>query len=127
LIGDVGSTYAFYSMAVDSVGNREVKEPIAEATVTLTGVPEQMAEPLYFSTHPNPTDGMLTITALRALRGAKLLVTDTRGRVVLERSLSLEAGSSRTIDLTALGAGTYTLSVRSAGGAFGAKRVVVVR
>lgn len=127
LIGEVGRTYAFYSQAVDSVGNREVKEPIAEATVTLTDVPEHMAEPLFFSTHPNPTDGMLTITALRALRGAKLLVTDTRGRVVLERSLSLEAGSSRTIDLTALGAGTYTLSVRSAGGAFGAKRVVVVR
>jgi hypothetical protein len=127
LIGEVGSTYAFYSQAVDSVGNREVKAPIAEATVILTGIPEQMAEPLFFNTHPNPTDGALTITAMRPIHGAQLLVTDARGRVVLERSLSLDAGSSRTIDLTALGAGTYMLSVRSAGGAFGAKRVVVVK
>jgi hypothetical protein len=127
LIGEVGSTYAFYSQAVDSVGNREVKTPIAEATVILTGIPDQMAEPLFFRTHPNPTDGALTITAIRPIHGAQLLVTDARGRVVLERSLSLDAGSSRTIDLTALGAGTYTLSVRSAGGAFGAKRVVVVK
>ncbi|MFN3875138.1 MAG: T9SS type A sorting domain-containing protein, partial [Flavobacteriales bacterium] len=127
LTGAIGSTYAFYSQAVDSVGNREVKEPIAEATVTLTGIAEHAAEVLFFSTYPNPTDGVLTITAMRPIHGAQLVVHDVRGREVMQQLVMLDAGASRTIDLRALGAGTYTLSVRSASGAFGAKRVVVVR
>jgi hypothetical protein len=125
--GTVGDTWAFYCEAMDRVGNREVKTPIAEATVTLTGVPEHLAEPLFFSTHPNPTDGVVTITAMQGMHGAQLLITDARGGVVQERTLSLDAGQSHTIDLATLGAGTYTLNLRSAGGAFGAKRVVVVR
>lgn len=127
LTGQVGSTYAFYCQAVDSVGNREVKSPIAETSVLLTGVPDQMAEPLFFSSHPNPTDGVVTITALRPLHGARLELIDARGRVVMERMLSLEAGAGRTIDLSALEAGTYTIRVRSAGGAYGATRIVAVR
>ena len=127
LIGEVGSSYAFYCQAVDRVGNREVKEPIAEATVTLTGVPEHALEELFFSAYPNPTDGQLTITAMRPIHGAQLVVHDAQGRTLMQHLITLDADASRTFDLRALGAGTYTLSVHSASRAFGAKRVVVVK
>lgn len=125
--GTIGDTWAFYCEAMDRVGNREVKASIAEATVTITGVAEHAVEELFFTTWPNPSDGMITIMAQRPIRGATLLVTDARGRSVLEERLNLDATGTYSLDLRALGAGTYTISLRSPSGAFGAQRVVVVR
>lgn len=126
VIGEVGRTYAFYSLAVDSVGNREVKAPIAEATITLTGLAEHSALDLVFDLYPNPTDGTLVLRAMREMRDAELHLTDPAGRTVLRERLQLAEGATRTLDLLHLAAGSYDLCVRTGAGTIAARRVVKV-
>lgn len=81
------------------------------ATVTVidpTAIAEQPA-PAWFTVRPNPSNGVFTLTSTDAAQEQTTLrVHDATGREVLRSAL---AGAVRvgTLDLTAVGAGTYYL------------------
>lgn len=81
------------------------------ATVTVidpTAIEEEHAAP-WFTVRPNPSNGVFTLTSTDAAQEQTTLrVHDATGREVLRSAL---AGAARvgTLDLTAVGAGTYYL------------------
>lgn len=66
-----------------------------------------------YALFPNPSTGMITITSPRDLSDASIIVTDAAGQEVLrQRGL---AAVSMPLDLSALPAGCYTVSIRTGG------------
>ncbi len=67
----------------------------------------------FFSIHPNPVDAQLNMHFGREQdEEVKLLIFDPSGRTVLERNISAR-GSTTSIDVASLSAGTYLLELRS--------------
>ena len=63
--GEVGATYKFYSVAIDSAGNRELAPDIYDAsTLIITGVEDEMGanDRLSLKVYPNPAHESLTLS-----------------------------------------------------------------
>jgi hypothetical protein len=76
------------------------------------GVEEHGGE--VFSIHPNPTNGLLTVTlGGNATDVVRTRVLDMSGRVVLEHGMVMKGGSQNTIDLSGLANGQYMLQLVS--------------
>ncbi|MBL0128300.1 MAG: T9SS type A sorting domain-containing protein [Flavobacteriales bacterium] len=114
--GEVDSTYYFYSVAVDSVGNREEEALHFDAftTVTIqTAVGSFASENLSLSLFPNPTTGIVTLRG-RTENGCTLGVTirNAVGQLLEQRSFRTGRGAiSETIDLSRLAPGTYFATI----------------
>lgn len=114
-VGQDMVTYHFYSIAVDSVGNREVKAPTSEAQTQIDFSTEvDMITPeMTLGLSPNPTTGSLTLrgrtTASCALR---LEVMNAFGQVLVDRTFASASGLIRTtIDISDLADGAYIARV----------------
>ncbi|GAB4425622.1 MAG: hypothetical protein OHK0039_43380 [Bacteroidia bacterium] len=108
--GDSGSTYSFYVVAQDSVANREVKTPQAEATATLGGDIRPDAD---YALFPNPSTGSFSLTA-RAPQGSTWLeVLDPMGRRVLTDRRADWDGSRWPLDLRGSAPGLYLVRIGS--------------
>jgi hypothetical protein len=126
-IGEIGSTYRFYTTATDSVGNVEAAPSLPDLTVTLEpdGV-EDLAADFSFSAYPNPvTNGMLTIetTGSTCFGTLTIDVVGLDGRTLMSSQIPM-AERSR-VNLSKLAAGTYLL--RLSNGEHRALRKVVVQ
>lgn len=74
---------------------------------------------------PNPTNGPLTITLPETMTGEALIeVTDATGRIVRNTVRAVNGKAARTMDLTGLPAGVYTVKVNAGGQVF-TQRVVL--
>ncbi|MBK8658099.1 MAG: T9SS type A sorting domain-containing protein [Bacteroidetes bacterium] len=103
--GQYGSTYKFYSIARDRVGNIEDAPAQPDAVVTLQQpVDIASVEDDDVSIVPNPTNHRIQISGT-ALKGVgQITLSDMWGRIVLQTEQS-------TIDLSSLQAGTYFIII----------------
>lgn len=75
--------------------------------------------------YPNPTEGFLNIKAKSDLNGATLKVLDVTGKTVrLERTVNLLQDAVKTIDLTGLASGLYTLELANGEKVYNSKFVI---
>jgi|GEM_PF-6485643 len=114
--GEMDSTYYFYSVAVDSVGNREEEALHYDAytTVTITTpVGSYASENMSLSLFPNPTTGIVSLRG-RTENGCKLGVSvrNAVGQLLEQRQFRTSPGAiSETIDLSRLAPGTYFATI----------------
>jgi hypothetical protein len=125
LIGEPGITYGLYCEAVDSLGNGEIKEPIAEVEIT-TGIDEISATLTVFTIYPNPNNGQFNILPSSALRKSRLMIYDHLGKLVYERLVSTAFGESIPLDMQEFPSGQYLIRLETPQGSFAAQRVVTV-
>ena len=96
---------AYGSLSVATVFNNEIWQYINQLTCT-TGVADAPARASALSAYPNPSAHHVTITLPANANWNDLRLTDALGRGVLIRR------NGTMLDLSALPAGTYTLSLR---------------
>lgn len=77
-----------------------------------------------WSIFPNPTEGSFNLSYAGKTATADIEVIDVTGRLVYSERAALVAGSVRTIDLSNLGAGNYTVRL-TAGGERSTQRLMV--
>ncbi|MBL7945254.1 MAG: T9SS type A sorting domain-containing protein [Flavobacteriales bacterium] len=109
LVAQAGSSLGEREICIDVTANGCLLNGCTSVTVTgTTGIEENSAAP-WFTVRPNPSNGVFTLTSTDAAQEQTTLrVHDATGREVLR---SVLAGAARvgTLDLTAVGAGTYYL------------------
>lgn len=130
-VGVWDSTYQFYSIAYDSVGNMENKLPLVEASTTLheiiTGV-DYIVNSEDLRIYPNPTNGKLTVeAAIREGEDLSIDIFDLLGQRVSSFIVTGPSGTylRREIDLGDQADGVYLL--RLAGSEEGTPRKFVLK
>lgn len=128
--GEHGVTYHFYSLAIDSVGNREAKSDTSEASTYFdleTAVrPVHEANALRIS--PNPTSGLLHIdvTSTGRLNGP-IIVLNTLGQPIplSAATVGVPGNSAQllTLDVSHLPKGAYFVTVPTEEGSLHARFV----
>lgn len=115
-IGEDGLTYHFYSVAIDSVGNREMKADTSEAQATIdfsTSI-SSIGPDGRVALYPNPTTG--SVTLIGSTQSPCLLELEIRnmvGQVLQRRTFPTAPGRIQmTVDLENLADGTYIASIR---------------
>src|SRR5690606_22943393 len=68
-----------------------------------------------FNVYPSPTTGQVFVLAGKDMSGAKLIVSDVAGRVVLTATLDLRAGIPQSIDLSGFANGVYPMAITGSG------------
>ena len=88
----------------------------AVATVLSDASIDEMANTSGINAYPNPTDGMLNIQATKnPISAATLKILDVTGKIVYaERTINLAKDGVKSIDVTSLSSGIYTLELRNA-------------
>jgi hypothetical protein len=94
-------TYSFYALANDKVGNVEIKNPVAEATV---GVKSLIPDEYVAKVYPNPVQGILFVDNFKLFTDYQ--ITDMVGKRVQNGKLSTEQ-----IDLSKLESGMYIITL----------------
>lgn len=115
-IGEDGVTYHFYSIGVDSVGNREVKAATSEAQTQIDFVStdvDLVTDEMVLGLFPNPTTGQVT---LRGHTGSgctlRLEVRNALGQSLLSKSFATGPGLIRTtVDVSSLAPGAYVVAL----------------
>ncbi|MEO1450595.1 MAG: hypothetical protein AAFV07_13785, partial [Bacteroidota bacterium] len=95
--GEAGRSYAFYTLATDSVGNQEIAPAQADAETKIAGAanltPSIQGSIRIF---PNPNQGQFEIMVEGLPTGpASIRLLDLSGRSLMERSLSLSGNPQR--------------------------------
>jgi Secretion system C-terminal sorting domain len=111
-IGTKGKKYAFYSIAVDSVGNPETKIAASEVTITFTpnAVAEVTPQMIGLQVYPNPAQTWLFVKAKTDLQ--KLEVLDIMGRLVK----TFTRREDNRYDISGLANGLYVLQIKTRSG-----------
>jgi len=129
--GAYNSEYSFYVEGIDSVGNRESKDPIAEATITIqpTSIAEVAKEGSAFRVFPNPTTGMLNIAFSRAPSASlQVNIFDLTGKLIGSKALRNHAGKAYTLRLDELSSGMYFVEILEEGNqSLGRQKIVLVK
>ena len=107
IIADSSKEYNFYVLAVDQVGNTELKTPGAETSV---GINELIKGKGELSLGPNPATDIVYIGGLK--QSGTFIISDLSGKKVLSGIVSENINS---IDIHQLNSGMYLLSVYSNG------------
>ena len=112
-IGEIGKTYDFVSVAVDSAMNVEEQLLIADASVTLSpnGLENHGTRDSSFELVPNPSDSYVIISFNRPELQGRLEVFDLMGRSMVDESISGEANWS--LDVSKWPRGAYSFVIRS--------------
>lgn len=114
--GEINRTYYFYSVAVDSVGNREMEGLHFDAftTVTIfTPIGSYQDPGMNLSLFPNPTTGSVTLRG-RTDSGCRLglVVRNAVGQELLTKTIGVGPGPiMEQVDLSRLAVGTYFVTV----------------
>ena len=114
--GENGTTYHFYVVAEDSVGNMEVKSPVSEAQtyVDFNTAVEAITSEGVFDLFPNPTTGGITLVG--STDAPCILQVEVRnmvGQVHEQRSFATGSGLIRvSLDLPKLAVGTYIATIK---------------
>lgn len=106
--------YYFYDWEVENGQKECLSDLVAvEATVYSDASVNEQSNALGLSVFPNPTDAVLNIKVNQVnLSNASLKIVDLTGKTVyLERAVHLSQGAVKTIDLSVLSAGLYTLEL----------------
>lgn len=114
-IGEDGMTYHFYSIAIDSVGNREVKVDTSETQTQIdftTGL-DLLTSDMALGLFPNPTTGQVTLRGHTEFSCTlRMEVLNALGQVLLRQSFATGPGLiRRSIDVSSLATGAYVLAV----------------
>jgi hypothetical protein len=116
-VGKIDSIYSFYSIAIDSVGNREVKGDTAEATIKLVDNSD-------LTVFPNPSHGSFTVHVNSHTKTTAFSLFDLYGKNV-ELSITQLNGSNYTVNLPRnTPTGMYILKVKTESGTINKKVLV---
>eukprot|EP01012_Entosiphon_sulcatum_P063858 TRINITY_DN9202_c0_g1_i1.p1 TRINITY_DN9202_c0_g1~~TRINITY_DN9202_c0_g1_i1.p1 ORF type:complete len:1491 (+),score=138.81 TRINITY_DN9202_c0_g1_i1:84-4475(+) len=130
LLGRPDSSYRFYSIAIDRVENREVKSPVAEASVKVpaTGVAIMQSLSTSFSVYPNPSSDKANIRlSLNHDDRVDIQLQSLTGNVVAKLwSGQTTANAVLPIDLSGIPAGVYLVVMNSDSGIKDKAKIVVV-
>ncbi len=114
VIGKYGSTYKFYSRAIDHAGNVEDLPAQPDAVVTLQQ-PLAVENLSLFNAEivPNPAHNNVTVMVSQPVSQiTEITITDVNGSA--ELSATLQPGESRkTIDLSQLATGVYFVAIKN--------------
>ncbi len=116
--GEEGSTYRFYSLGTDLLGNQEVFNGIYQATTTLypfVSVTENPYVP-FFLVYPNPATNNLTVSFQHIEPGlVEIYVFDMLGRKIQHHSLEVSGSEvvQLPINVSSLPSGSYVISLKS--------------
>ncbi|MEM7658788.1 MAG: T9SS type A sorting domain-containing protein, partial [Bacteroidota bacterium] len=124
--GEAGRSYAFYSIAIDSVGNEELAPATADASTTIdVSASTEPSISAQVQVIPNPNQGQFEVLLEGLPAGrASLRMLDMAGRVLLQQQVEIRAEEARVPVLTELPAGVYLLGIQ-AGGHYWHQRVVI--
>jgi alpha-tubulin suppressor-like RCC1 family protein len=110
--GKNGSTYSFFSMARDSVGNWEDTTHTADVTVKIDRTnPVKELRTGEIKIYPNPTTGTVYVESPWENTPAQIIVSDVIGRTVLQQK-SIQTKVSE-LDLRSFSAGIYFISLKN--------------
>jgi hypothetical protein len=126
MVGEIGSTYGLYCEAIDSLGNGETKDAIAEVEV-VTNISENNEVLTIFKIYPNPNDGIFTITPSAALQNSKLIIYNNLGAIVNEKRVNTLFGESIPLDMRSMAPGQYYIKLQTPNGSFAAQRIVTMK
>ncbi|MCO5233819.1 MAG: T9SS type A sorting domain-containing protein [Chitinophagales bacterium] len=117
------STYSYYVIAHDSVGNKEYKEPSAEATIFLATLINENIHKNIISLYPNPTNGLINGKFNYVLNGKlEYYVTTIEGKNVQQQILP--NSQNFTIDLSQYPIGMYFIQIRHNGTLLETKKII---
>ncbi len=116
--GEVGSTYRFYSLASDMLGNSEVFNGIYQATTTLNTFVSVTENPFvpFFRIYPNPAKDNLTVSFQHIEPGlVEISMLDIIGRRIQHHKLNVSGNDivQLPINLSSLPSGSYVISLKS--------------
>ena len=112
-IGSQDSTYSFFSIAVDSAGNRENMKSLAEATTTFTlGIKDNLdSYKMEVSIYPNPNQGNFNLSIVSQKTGEfDLSIVDVYGRPIYSQKQNLVYGNN-ILPLSIEQTGIYLLTI----------------
>jgi hypothetical protein len=127
--GKKNSTYEFYAVAVDMVGNREVKAPTSEANIQLRSETEEPQVAGELVAYPIPTSGTLTVHLdVPNEQQINIGVFSPAG----QRVATIFEGSAQgvlklTKNLNHLSSGIYFIKARGSRGLSMYKKIMIVR
>ena len=119
--------YYFYDWEVEHGAMECNSQRVAVvATVYSDAGINEVANELGITTYPNPTDGQLNIKPTKGnVNNATLKVLDMTGKTVYaERTVNMVQGSVKTVDVSGLAAGMYTLEVSNGQSVYNVKFIV---
>jgi len=122
--GQMNSSYRFYSIATDKLGNTEAPPATFDASTLVTSI-NSVATSNFFSIFPNPVKDNLRIEFNTAKQvDIKIVIADIQGRELLEKH-STDAKFVE-IDVSHLEAGVYFVTCKTMN-AFSTQRVVIMK
>ena len=124
--GEAGRSYAFYTVAIDSVGNAEMAPLVADAETRIDGATSVETRPeATLTIAPNPNRGAFDLRVEGLPAGlATLRIFDATGRQVAQQALPLSGGAQAIPVQLSLPAGMYLLGVQ-AGSRYWHQRLVI--
>ncbi len=111
-VGQLDSTYSFYSVALDSAGNMEQPPAIADASTRVSGVDKaEVSSGLRVTIAPNPNTGQFSLLHNEIYAPLPYHVYDAQGRLLL--SGALVPGSRQSDISMSLLPGMYYVRVQN--------------
>ena len=107
------STYSFFTIAIDSAGNKEDMKSVAEATTSFqVGINDNLQiENTQVSIYPNPNQGNFNLEITNSKSGIFLVsIMDVLGRVIYSQNQSLTQGNN-ILPLSIEQTGIYFLTI----------------
>ena len=123
--GEPGVTYNFYSVAIDRLGQREQKQPNAEATISF-----QFNESPFnpdFQLYPNPNGGDLNIRSNGNFAETKVNIYSVTGQHVYQTQLSFVASVDAKIQLPDIASGSYLVYFETGSGKTDVQKLLIVK
>ncbi len=111
--GNIDSTYSFFSIAIDSVGNVENMKDVAEATTSfvVSAKEDFHFDNIKVSIYPNPNQGKFDLSIVSPNTGTFYLsITDVFGRVIYDQKQDLVLGNN-ILPLSIERSGMYFITI----------------
>jgi hypothetical protein len=132
IIGQHDSSYRFYAIAEDNVGNKQTKTPAAEYSVTIpTSVQNALflTQGMNMSVYPNPATTTAFINVeLKVREHADIILQNIAGQRVAEiYSGVIDGKKVISFNTSKYPEGVYSISLRTTSGLKGTAKLIIVR